>query len=183
VTLAPDPFIAAGPIAAAADVTRRILSRAALVARLAQARRRGQRIAFTNGCFDLLHAGHIQSLERVKRLADVLVVGINNDASVRRLKGPGRPLVSQQDRARILAALRAVDYVTIFPEDTPAALIAAVRPDVLAKGADWSARDIVGADVVRRRGGQVLRIPFLAGRSTTRLIHRIEKRLAARASG
>ena len=144
-----------------------------LRARLAAHRRRGRRVAFTNGCFDLVHAGHVQYLERVKRLADVLVVGLNSDASVRRLKGPGRPLMPARDRARVLTGLHAVDYVVVFEDDTPLALIRAIRPDVLAKGADWSASAIVGADVVRRAGGRVVRVPLLAGRSTTRLIQRI----------
>lgn len=130
-------------------------------------------MAFTNGCFDLLHAGHVQYLERIKRLADVLVVGVNSDRSVRRLKGPGRPLVPVRDRARLLAALRAVDYVTIFHETTPERLIRAVKPDVLAKGADWAAGEIVGADLVHRWGGRVSRIPLLPGRSTSGLIRKI----------
>ena len=153
-----------------------ILSRAALRRALAKDRRAGRRIAFTNGCFDLLHAGHVQYLDRIRRLADVLVVGINSDRSMRRLKGPGRPLVPQRDRARVLAALRSVAYVTVFDEATPLALIRAVRPDVLAKGADWAADRIVGADVVRRAGGRVVRIPLLIGRSTSRLIERIVAR-------
>ena len=151
----------------------RILSLRALRLRLAAARRRGLRITFTNGCFDLLHAGHVQYLERVKRLADILVVGINSDASVRRLKGRGRPLVPQRDRAAVLAALRAVDYVTIFAEDTPLAAIEAIRPDVLAKGADWSTSAIIGGGAVKQAGGRVVRVDFLPGRSTSGLIRRI----------
>ena len=153
-----------------------ILSRAALRRALAKDRRAGRRIAFTNGCFDLLHAGHVQYLDRIRRLADVLVVGINSDRSMRRLKGAGRPLVPQRDRARVLAALRSVAYVTVFDEATPLALIRAVRPDVLVKGADWAADRIVGADVVRRAGGRVVRIPLLIGHSTSRLIERIVAR-------
>lgn len=142
---------------------------------LVACRRHGQTIAFTNGCFDLIHAGHVQYLERVKRLADVLVVGLNSDASVRRLKGAGRPLMPARDRARVLRGLRAVDYVVVFEADTPRALIRTIRPDVLAKGGDWATSTIVGADVVRRAGGRVVRVPYLAGRSTTRLIQRILK--------
>lgn len=159
----------------------RPLSLPALLREVARARRRGRRIAFTNGCFDLLHAGHVQSLERIKRMADLLIVAINSDASVRRLKGPGRPLVPARDRARVVAGLRAVDYVTIFGADTPGHLIAAIQPDLLAKGADWSAGAIVGADVVRRRGGRVVRIPYLPGRSTSGLIQRIVRHDARRA--
>ncbi len=154
----------------------RLLSRRALVRQLAGHRRRGQRIAFTNGCFDLLHAGHVHYLERVRQLADCLVVGINSDASMRRLKGPGRPLVPARDRARVLAALRAVDYVTVFTDDTPLALIRAIRPDVLAKGADWAAQEIVGRDVVRRAGGRGVQVPMVPGRSTSRLVQRIVAR-------
>ena len=145
----------------------------ALKRRLTAHRRQGRTIAVTNGCFDLIHAGHVQYLERIKRLADVLVVGINSDASVHRLKGAGRPLMPARDRARVLAGLRAVDYVVVFEEDTPLALIRTVRPDLLAKGSDWAASKIVGADVVRRAGGRVVRVPYLAGRSTTRLIEKI----------
>ena len=151
----------------------RVLSLTALRPRLARARRRGQRIAFTNGCFDLIHAGHVQYLERIKQLADLVVVGLNSDASVRRLKGPGRPLTPQRDRARVLASLRAVDYVVIFTEDTPRHLIQAIRPDVLVKGGDWAIRRIVGAEGVRRAGGRVVRVPYVAGHSTTTLIQRI----------
>lgn len=157
-------------------MSARILSLPALTRRLAAARRRGQRVAFTNGCFDLMHAGHVHYLEQVKRSADLLVVGLNSDASMRRLKGPGRPLVPQRDRARVLAGLRAVDYVTIFQEETPLRVITAIRPEVLAKGADWSASQMVGAALVRRTGGRVVRIPLLAGRSTSRLIRRIVMR-------
>ena len=165
------------------DVTPRLRARAARVVSvrelapiLARARRRGWRIAFTNGCFDLLHAGHVQYLDRVKRLADLLVVGLNSDASVRRVKGPGRPLVPARDRARVLAGLRAVDYVTMFSEETPQRVIQAIQPDLLAKGADWGAREIVGAERVRQEGGRVVRIPYLAGRSTSRLIATIVQR-------
>lgn len=154
----------------------RILTQAALQQALMKDRRARRRVAFTNGCFDLLHAGHVQYLARIKRLADRLVVGINSDASMRRLKGPGRPLVPQRDRAQVLAGLQSVDYVTVFDDDTPLDLIRAVRPDVLAKGADWASGEIIGADVVRRAGGRVVRIPLLIGRSTSRLIERIVAR-------
>ena len=152
----------------ATGLSLRILRR-----RVAAHRRRGHTIAFTNGCFDLLHAGHVQYLERIKRLADVLVVGLNSDASVRRLKGPGRPLMPARDRVRVLTGLRAVDYVVVFADEPPQALIRAIRPDVLAKGADWATAKIVGANDVRRAGGRVVRVPFLAGRSTSRLIEKI----------
>ena len=153
------------------SAARKILSREALVRR---ARRLGsRRIVFTNGCFDLLHAGHVTLLERAKRYGDVLVVGINSDRSVRMLKGPGRPVVGQRDRARVLAALESVDYVTIFNERTPQRLVDALRPHVLIKGADWAASKIIGRDTVRRQGGRVIRFPLLKGYSTSRLIQHI----------
>ena len=128
---------------------------------------------FTNGCFDLLHAGHVRLLERARSLGDVLVVGLNSDRSVRALKGRGRPVVGQQDRALVLAALASVDYVTIFDEPTPYELIARLTPDVLVKGGDWSAGAIVGRDLVERRGGRVVRLPLVPGRSTTGLLQRL----------
>jgi D-beta-D-heptose 7-phosphate kinase/D-beta-D-heptose 1-phosphate adenosyltransferase len=152
----------------------KILTRAALSRRLAALRRAGKRIVFTNGCFDLIHPGHVRYLRAARRLGDVLVVGLNSDRSVRRLaKGPGRPLVSEGDRAEVLAALEMVDFVTLFAEDTPLDLIRRVRPDVLVKGGDWSEERIVGADVVRAGGGSVRSLPFAPGYSTTRLIRRI----------
>ncbi|HYD47677.1 MAG TPA: D-glycero-beta-D-manno-heptose 1-phosphate adenylyltransferase [Terriglobales bacterium] len=152
---------------------RKHVSRAELAIRLARRRRRGERIVFTNGCFDLLHPGHVRYLAAAKRLGDVLVVGVNSDASVRRLKGPSRPLQPARDRCELLAALAAVDYVTVFSEDTPYELIRAVQPDVLVKGGDWKPEAIVGADLVRARRGQVRSLRFAAGRSTTALVERI----------
>ncbi len=155
-------------------MNRKVLKRATLARRLAAARRGGQRVVFTNGCFDLIHPGHVRYLAAARALGDLLVVGVNSDASVRRLgKGKGRPLVAQDDRAEVLAALRAVDYVTIFAEDTPLALIRALRPDVLVKGGDWHPDAIVGADFVRAHGGRVRSLPFAAGYSTTALLERI----------
>jgi D-beta-D-heptose 7-phosphate kinase/D-beta-D-heptose 1-phosphate adenosyltransferase len=139
-------------------------------------RSNGQRIVFTNGCFDLLHAGHITLLESARRLGDRLIVGINSDASVRALKGPGRPVVPEQDRARLLAALAAVDAVTVFDEPTPHSLIVALRPDVLVKGGDYSEDSIVGASEVRSWGGEVAIVPLVQGLSTTRLIQGLTHR-------
>jgi D-beta-D-heptose 7-phosphate kinase/D-beta-D-heptose 1-phosphate adenosyltransferase len=154
----------------------KVVSRVRLRQVLRAAQRRGLRVVFTNGCFDLLHPGHVRYLRAAKRLGDLLVVALNSDASVRRLsKGPGRPIVPQRDRAEVLAALCMVDYVTIFGEDTPHAVIAALQPDVLVKGGDWHADRIVGADVVRARGGIVRSLPFAPGFSTTRLVERIQK--------
>ena len=137
-------------------------------------RRQGKKVAFTNGCFDLLHVGHLEYLQRLKAKADCLIVAVNSDASVRRLKGAGRPLVPAAERARMVAALKPVDFVTIFPESTPLKVIRAIRPDLLAKGADWKRSDVVGGDGVGGRGGRVVLLPFVKGRSTTRLIRRIQ---------
>ena len=132
----------------------------------------GRPLAFTNGCFDVLHAGHLHLLEFARRHAGALVVGLNSDASVRRLKGAGRPIQPERERARVLGALEAVDAVVVFDEPTPLALILALRPDVLVKGADWAEDAIVGAREVRSWGGTVLRAPLLAGRSTSDLVAR-----------
>lgn len=154
----------------------KILSLPALRRRLSAHRRRGERIVFTNGVFDLLHPGHVRYLRAARRLGDRLVVGINTDASARRLgKGPGRPLVRARDRAEVLAALEVVDYVTLFTQDTPYELIRAVMPEVLVKGGDWTADRIVGADVVLGRGGIVKSLPFAAGYSTTSLLARAQR--------
>ena len=154
---------------------RKIQSWTALSRIVRQAKTRGRTVVFTNGCFDLLHAGHVTLLEQAKQLGDLLIVAINGDRSVRRLKGKDRPLVGQRDRARILAALESVDYVTVFHEPTPERLVARLRPHVLIKGADWGVRHIVGRDIVERDGGRVVRIPLLKGYSTSRLIERIRK--------
>lgn len=151
-----------------------VLSLAKLQRVVRRLRRRGKRIAFTNGCFDLLHAGHLDYLEKVKSKADVLVVAVNSDASVRRLKkGPGRPLVPEKERARLVAALKPVDFVVVFSEPTPLKVIQALQPDVLAKGGDWKKESIVGRDLVERRGGKVVVVPYLKGHSTTGLVQRI----------
>ena len=145
---------------------------AALTAALAPRRSAGARIVFTNGCFDLLHPGHVRYLAAARTLGDVLVVGLNGDASVRRLKGPGRPILCAEERAEVLAGLAAVDHVIVFEEDTPRALVAALGPDVLVKGADWPEDEIAGRDETLARGGRVERIPLVPGISTTELIRR-----------
>jgi D-beta-D-heptose 7-phosphate kinase/D-beta-D-heptose 1-phosphate adenosyltransferase len=152
---------------------RKILDPPDLLRAVASARAGGARIVFTNGCFDLLHAGHVDYLYAARAAGDLLIVGVNDDASVRRLKGPARPLVAAAERVRILAALEMVDFVSTFGEDTPQALIEAIQPDVLVKGADWATEDVVGRDVVEAGGGRVLRIPLRPGVSTTRLVERI----------
>jgi D-beta-D-heptose 7-phosphate kinase/D-beta-D-heptose 1-phosphate adenosyltransferase len=136
-------------------------------------RRRGETVVFTNGCFDLLHAGHIKYLEASRALGDCLIVGLNTDASVTRLKGPGRPILDETERSEILSALSCVDYVVLFDEDTPVSLIEAVRPDVLTKGADYAREAVVGGDLVEAYGGRVARIDLVAGKSTTGIIERI----------
>ncbi len=139
-------------------------------------RSRGKRVVFTNGCFDLLHPGHIAYLTEAKALGDVLVVGLNSDASVRRLKGPKRPLLSQEERRTMLLALRMVDDVAIFDEDTPNALIAALKPDIHVKGGDYNVDDLPETAVVRAYGGEVKILKFLDGFSTSGIIERILKR-------
>lgn len=137
-------------------------------------RPRDHPLVFTNGCFDLIHRGHVEYLHAARSLGDALVVAVNTDASVERLKGPGRPAVPQGDRALVLAALESVDAVTLFHEDTPRELLAALLPDVLVKGGDYSPEEIVGKEEVEAAGGHVEVIPFIEGRSTTQLINRIQ---------
>lgn len=150
-----------------------VLSREALAAVCTRVRKAGKRVVFTNGCFDILHRGHVDYLTKAKALGDLLVVGVNGDDSVRRLKGPNRPVINQDDRAAVLAALAAVDYVSLFDEDTPFELIRAIVPDVLVKGADWSVEAIVGKDVVEAAGGTVQTLEFLPNRSTNSIIQKI----------
>lgn len=143
-----------------------------LIVRFGRGKRNDKRVVFTNGCFDLLHLGHITLLEDARREGDRLVVAINSDASVRGLKGPARPIVSERERARILAALAAVDAVVVFDEPTPLKLIEALRPDVIVKGGDYSEETVVGAKEVRSWGGRVKIVPTVEGFSTTKLIER-----------
>lgn len=133
----------------------------------------GERVVFTNGTFDILHRGHVEYLGKARRLGEVLVVGLNTDASIRKIKGPRRPINRNADRAAVLAGLAAVDYVCFFGSETPQRLIEQLLPDILVKGADWRPGTIVGGDVVRRNGGTVRRIPLTPGRSTTSMIDRI----------
>jgi rfaE bifunctional protein nucleotidyltransferase chain/domain len=138
--------------------------------------RQGKRLVFTNGCFDLMHPGHVRLLNRARRLGDALAVGLNSDTSVRKLKGPGRPILKQKERAEILAALECVDFVVVFPEPTPQQIIRAVRPKVLVKGGDWSPSRIVGRATVEADGGEVRVIPLQKGFSTTAILRRILSR-------
>lgn len=138
----------------------------------------GKRVVFTNGCFDLLHRGHVDYLSNAKALGDVLIVGINSDESVKRIKGEGRPIVEEDDRAHIVAALASVDYVCLFGEDTPQEIIAQLVPDILVKGADWPLEKVVGREVVEAAGGSVKTIEFLPNRSTSRIIQKISRATA-----
>ncbi|HPI40517.1 MAG TPA: D-glycero-beta-D-manno-heptose 1-phosphate adenylyltransferase [Pseudobdellovibrionaceae bacterium] len=140
---------------------------------LAPLKKEGRKIVFTNGCFDLLHVGHTRYLKQAKSLGDFLVVGVNSDESVKKLKGPTRPLQNETDRAEILSSLQAVDFVLIFNEETPLTLIQKVKPDILTKGGDWKVNQIVGADFVMSYGGQVQSLQFVEDRSTTKIIEKI----------
>jgi D-beta-D-heptose 7-phosphate kinase/D-beta-D-heptose 1-phosphate adenosyltransferase len=155
-------------------MSHKIMTKEQLVEQLKALRAQGFRIVFTNGCFDLMHIGHTRYLQAAKALGDLLVVGVNSDQSVRSLdKAPDRPIVPEAQRAEVVAALGCVDYVVVFFEPDPKALITAVQPDVLVKGGDWSLDRIIGRDVVEARGGLVRTIPLVPGFSTTALIHRI----------
>jgi rfaE bifunctional protein nucleotidyltransferase chain/domain len=156
-------------------VNEKIVDRETLIAARREWRERGQQVVFTNGCFDLLHLGHVRYLAAARALGDALVVALNSDASVRRLKGAGRPILNQDERAEVMAALESVDWVTVFDEDTPRELIADVLPDVLVKGGDWPLEAIVGREEVEAAGGRVLAMPYLEGASTTDIIERIRK--------
>lgn len=138
-----------------------------------EAKAQGKKVVFTNGCFDILHLGHITYLQKAKQLGDILIVGVNTDASVRRLKGPTRPVNSQIDRAVVLAALKSVDYTVLFDEDTPLELIKTLQPAVLVKGGDYTIETIVGANEVLSNGGEVLTIDFVEGKSTTSIIKKL----------
>jgi len=150
------------------------------ILRFGREKRNGRRVVFTNGCFDLLHPGHIRSLEMARALGDVLIVGLNSDASVRQLKGQGRPVISERERAEILAALESVDAVVIFDDLTPRELVARLLPDVLVKGGDWPGDQIVGREEVEAAGGRVVSIPVLPGYSTSAILQKIRE--GARAS-
>jgi rfaE bifunctional protein nucleotidyltransferase chain/domain len=152
----------------------KILAVEELVRKREALRRDGLAVVFTNGCFDLLHPGHVRYLADARSLGDVLVVALNSDRSVRILKGEGRPILNEQERAEVVAALQAVDFVTIFDQETPLALIARLLPDILVKGGDWSVDEIVGREEVEAAGGKVLSLPYIEGKSTTEIIERIK---------
>lgn len=155
---------------------RKIASLNELLEKLTIERTAGKKIVFTNGCFDILHAGHVRYLQAARGEGDLLVVGLNSDVSVQAIKGPARPIVSEQERAEVLAALACVDYVSVFDDPDPLALIIALRPDVLVKGEDWEEDRIVGARFVKENGGRVVRVPLVGGASTSGIIRRILER-------
>ncbi len=136
----------------------------------------GKKIVFTNGCFDILHYGHVQYLEKAKQKGDILIVGLNSDASVKRIKGNSRPVVAEKDRAKVLSGLESVNFVVLFRQDTPLKIIHEIRPDILIKGADWQKNKIVGADFVSSYGGKIYTVKLANGRSTTNLIKKIAEK-------
>jgi len=151
----------------------RVLTLDETIVRFGREKRNGKRVVFTNGCFDLLHPGHIQSLETARGLGDMLIVGLNSDESVRELKGPGRPVIPAGERAEILASLECVDAVLIFDELTPQRVVAALLPDILVKGGDWPGNQIVGREEVERAGGKVVLVEVVPGYSTSEILKRI----------
>ncbi len=160
------------------NTKHKIVSSATLKKKILSLRKQGKEIAFTNGCFDILHFGHVSYLEAAKKDSRILIIGLNSDSSVRKLKGPKRPIVSENQRAAVLAALECVDFVTIFNEETPLKVIEAIKPDVLIKGADWKGKDVVGAASVKSHGGKVEFITYVDGLSSTNIIKTISERCA-----
>ena len=156
-------------------MTSAILTLEEAILRFGREKRNDRRIVFTNGCFDLLHPGHIRGFELARSLGDALIVGLNSDASVRQLKGPGRPVMPERERAEILAALESVDAVVIFDEPTPREVISRLLPDVLVKGSDWPGDQIVGREEVEAAGGRVVSLPLVPGYSTTAILQKIRE--------
>lgn len=157
------------------ETTRKAYPLKKLVAILRGLKRQGKKVVFTNGCFDLLHGGHVRLFHEAKKRGDVLIVALNSDASVRRLKGPTRPVFPLRERLEILAAIADIDYLTSFDEATPKKIIAALRPDILVKGGDWEPDEIVGRDEVEAAGGRVVRVRYYEGHSTSSIIRRIAR--------
>jgi rfaE bifunctional protein nucleotidyltransferase chain/domain len=154
---------------------KNIIKKSELTSTLKKLKRKSNTIVFTNGVFDILHRGHVEYLQKAKNSGDILIIGLNSDASVRRLKGKNRPLNKQNDRAAVLLGLRSVDYVSIFSEDTPQKLIKIIRPDILVKGADYKLKEIVGADFVKSYGGKVKRVKLTPGCSTSEVFKKLSK--------
>jgi rfaE bifunctional protein nucleotidyltransferase chain/domain len=153
----------------------KILERNTLKDTLEELRKKGKKIAFTNGCFDILHVGHVRYLREAKKTADILVLALNSDSSVRSLKGKERPLVPEKERAEIIAALEFIDFVTIFNELTPLELINYLKPDILIKGGDWAEEDVIGREEIKKWGGRVAIIPEVEGKSTTNIVEKVKK--------
>ncbi|MDP8265061.1 MAG: D-glycero-beta-D-manno-heptose 1-phosphate adenylyltransferase [Candidatus Aceula lacicola] len=160
------------------NTQKKIVSLTVLKKKIVALRKKGLKIIFTNGCFDLLHVGHVNYLEKIKGDRDVLIVAVNSDASVKKIKTKGRPIQSQESRAGVVAGLEAVDFVTIFSEETPYETIKALKPDVLVKGADWKSKGIVGEDIVKVNGGRVKLVKYLKGFSTTNIVKAVLKKCA-----
>ena len=158
------------------DAAKKVMPLETLVTRLGKVRKSGKKIVFTNGCFDILHVGHVRYLAAARSEGDLLVVGLNSDASVRLIKGPKRPIVAQDQRAEVLASLGCVDYVVLFDEPDPLVLIQMLKPNILVKGEDWTEDNIVGADFVKSKGGKIVRITFADQSSSTGIIERIVER-------
>lgn len=154
----------------------KILALSTLKKNIASLRRQGKSIAFTNGCFDILHYGHVSYLQSVKKNNRILIIGLNSDSSIRKIKGPQRPIIAEKQRAYVLAALECIDFVSIFKEETPLKLIQAIRPDVLIKGADWKGKGVVGGDFVKSYGGKVEYVEYISQFSTTKIIESIKKK-------
>ena len=161
------------PRASQLDVSGKLKSIDELKAIVAAAQTKGQVVVFTNGCFDLLHRGHVHLLREAKTLGDLLIVAINSDTSVKAIKGPARPILPEADRLELVAAMEMVDYVVLFKEPDPYNTIAALRPKVLVKGGDWTSEEIVGSDIVRGDGGKIVVLPYLKGFSTTEIIEKV----------
>lgn len=168
-----DNFRIINPKANKKDFVKKTIPLKRLTEELKKLRKKGKKVVFTNGCFDIIHAGHVRYLNKAKSLGDILVVGLNNDSSIKRIKGKKRPIVPEAERAEVVSALSCVDYVVKFGEDTPVRLIEAIKPDILVKGADWAAKDIVGGDIVKKHGGKIRRVTLVKGRSTTNIIKKI----------
>ncbi len=151
-----------------------VLNRDILKEKIESLKKENKKIVFTNGCFDIIHPGHVDYLRKAKALGSILVVGVNSDISVKRIKGKNRPINNESDRLAVLSAFSCIDYLTLFEEDTPYNLIALIQPDVLVKGGDWAVNSIVGKDIVEQNGGEVLNIEFLPGYSTTSIIQKIK---------
>lgn len=153
----------------------KILSQAKLGQIIKKLKIKNKKVVFTNGCFDILHYGHITYLKKAKSQGDILIIGVNSDSSVRKIKGRGRPINNQKARLAVLSGLKFIDYLVLFNESTPLNLIKQVKPNVLIKGADWQTKDIVGSELVRKSGGKVVRIPYVKGFSTTAIIEKIKR--------